>query len=95
MDDFGLKENVIDFIVKQARDLQMDSVILFGSRANGTYANKSDIDLAIRGQRYHDFVEVIDECCPTLLSFDFIDLSANISDELRRRIDDEGVTLYG
>lgn len=39
MDDFGLKQNVIDFIVKQARDLQMDSVILFGSRANGTYAN--------------------------------------------------------
>lgn len=94
MNAFGLKDEVLAFIVDAAKDCDMSEVILFGSRAKGTFSEKSDIDLAVSGNRYHDFIETVDEECPTLLEFDFIDMSRGISEELRHRIEKEGVVLY-
>lgn len=95
MNQFGLKETVLDFIMNASRDLGMDEVILFGSRATGRYVEKSDIDLAISGARRRDFQELLDEKCPTLLQFDFVDLSQELNPGFRSRIDSEGVKLYG
>lgn len=92
---FGLKDEVVDFIANAAYTTEMGTVILFGSRATGCYSDKSDIDLAVLGPRLHDFEEALEERCPTLLTFDIIDLSKDISEELKRRIDKEGVKLYG
>ena len=92
---FGLKPEVLDFIIDQARANEMDEIMIFGSRANGTYSSKSDIDLAIRGTSKHDFIQAMEEECPTLLEFDFIDLSNPISDSLRKRIESEGIRIYG
>ena len=94
MNAFGLKDDVLDFIIDAARKCDMSEVILFGSRAKGDFSPKSDIDLAISGNALHSFKEALEEDCPTLLSFDFIDLATNISDSLRSRIDAEGVVLY-
>ena len=92
---FGLRDTVLDFIKESAERNGLTKVVLFGSRAKGTYREKSDIDLAIEGGRISDFEYDIEERCPTLLSFDFIDLSNDLSDGLARRIQDEGVVLYG
>ena len=95
MSSFGLKDEVVDFIVDAARLNGMSKVVLFGSRARGNYSEKSDIDLAIAGQGMHGFMESVEDHCPTLLSFDFIDLSKDISRDLQRRIAEEGVVIYG
>ena len=95
MNEFGLKKDVIDFIVNTADKMDISHVVLFGSRAKNTYSLKSDIDLAVLGCDYHRYVEALEERCPTLLSFDCIDLRDEISDSLRRSIEREGVILYG
>ncbi len=95
MNVFGLKDEAVAFIVEAAGKCGMSEVVLFGSRARGDYSEKSDIDLAVSGGRYHDFVEMLDEHCPTLLEFDFVNLSNSLSEELRGRIAEEGVRIYG
>ena len=95
MNAFGLKDNVLAFIIDTAKECEMSEVILFGSRAKGNFTQKSDIDLAVSGERFHDFIEALDESCPTLLSFDFVNLSEPLSDEFSKRITEEGVRIYG
>ncbi len=95
MNAFGLKDDVLAFIIDAAKECDMSEVILFGSRAKGNFTQKSDIDLAISGERFHDFVETLDENCPTLLMFDFVNLSNPLSDEFSKRIFEEGVRIYG
>lgn len=92
---FGLSDKVAAFIVDKARELDMREVVLFGSRARGDYSDKSDIDLAISGDDIHAYQELLEDHCPTLLMFDFIDLSKEISPSLRSKITSEGVLLYG
>lgn len=94
MNAFGLKDDVTDFIVEKAKSFGMAKVVLFGSRAKGTFSAKSDIDLAVSGDSALAFKEVIEEECPTLLMFDIVDMSNDISTKLRNRIEEEGVVLY-
>lgn len=47
MDAYGLREEVTAFIIEKARECGIAKVVLFGSRACGRFAEKSDIDLAI------------------------------------------------
>lgn len=95
MNAFGLKDEVLAFIIDAAKEYDMSKVILFGSRAKGSFSPKSDIDIAISGERYHDFTEALDERCPTLLSFDFVNLSNPLSEGFAKRISEEGVRIYG
>lgn len=95
MNAFGLKDDVLAFIIDSAKECGMSEVILFGSRAKGSFTQKSDIDLAASGECFHDFAEALDERCPTLLSFDLVNLSNPISDGLSKRISEEGVRIYG
>lgn len=95
MGRFGLRDEVVSFIVDAAQAHGIEQLVLFGSRATGRFSEKSDIDLALSGGRVHDFEGALEEGCPTLLSFDFIDLSEAIAPELRERICAEGVSLYG
>ncbi len=49
---FGLPETVIENIIKVFQlESNVESVILFGSRAKGNYKNGSDIDIAIKGSK--------------------------------------------
>ena len=94
MGRFGLRDEVVSFIVDAARTHGIDELVLFGSRATGSFSNKSDIDLAFSGGHIRDFEAALEEECPTLLSFDFIDLADDIAPALRERIREEGVSLY-
>ncbi len=95
MTSYGLREDVISFIRDSAQQNDMEEVILFGSRARGDFSEKSDIDLAVRGDCVRSYEEELDERCPTLLCFDFVNLANNPSEALTTRIQEEGVTLYG
>ncbi len=95
MNEFGLRQEVLDFIVEAARSNRLEKVILFGSRATGGFHDKSDIDLALLGSDLGAFKEAMEDECPTLLEFDLIDLSADIGAAIRNRIASEGVLLYG
>ena len=69
-------------------------VVLFGSRARGTHTERSDIDLAVSGGDFETFYWNIKEQAHSLLTFDVIDLDSGISDELKKEIERDGITLY-
>lgn len=91
----GISQRVLGEIIDIARLCEVSKVVLFGSRARGDYREKSDIDLAIYGcEDMLEFREKIEETW-TLLSFDLIDMSQkDLSLELKRNIENEGVVLY-
>ena len=85
---------LIEIILAQARRLDLDRVILFGSRARGDHREHSDIDLAVTGADVGRFQFYLDEYAPTLLKFDVIDLSRPLAPELLSSIRKDGIILY-
>lgn len=69
-------------------------VILFGSRAKGTHTERSDIDLAVSGGDFDGFYWDIMENTHSLLSFDLINLDSQVSDELKKEIERDGILIY-
>lgn len=90
----NVPERVLREIVSFARRHQIEKVILFGSRAKGTYTKRSDIDLAASGGDLNGFYWDLKENIHSLLSFDIVELDGNISDELKKEIERDGVLLY-
>lgn len=91
---FGLKDNLLKQIIDLAKQHNIKKLILFGSRARGDFKKKSDIDLAVLGDNIGGFASDIDEMTDTLLKYDIIDLSYQLSDELLKNIENEGIILY-
>ena len=90
----GIKPEVINEMIDLAKRFGVHKVILFGSRARGTFQEKSDIDLAVSGGDYAQFRLAVEEETSTLLKFDVVDLDKNASEELRTVIKKEGIVLY-
>ena len=90
----NVPERVLREIVSFARRHQIEKVILFGSRAKGTHTKRSDIDLAASGGDFNGFYWDLKENIHSLLSFDIEELDGNISDELKKEIERDGVLLY-
>lgn len=94
MQEIGIKEQVLEEICELARLHQIEKVILFGSRARGTFQKTSDIDLAVSGGDKILFSLDVEEKTSTLLTYDIVDLDATIQENLRRAIEKEGILLY-
>lgn len=90
----GIKEQVQAEICRFAEHYQVDQVVLFGSRARGDYHRASDIDLAVWGGRVARFAVDVDEKTSTLLKYDVVDMSQDVSEDLRDSIRREGRVLY-
>lgn len=90
----GIKQNVLQAIIKLAKDNDVRKLILFGSRARGDYQERSDIDLAFYGGNSSRFILEVDEETPTLLQFDVLDLDKPIQAELLESIKREGMVIY-
>ena len=90
---YGLKPTVIDEIISAAQRNGVQKLILFGSRAKGTYSRVSDIDLGVYGGNVREFYAEAEETVPTLLRFDVIDMGRPLSPDFRKQIE-EGVVLY-
>jgi len=92
----NLENRLIDEIINIAsKYINIDKVILFGSRARGDNEPKSDIDLAIYAEgSISEFIEDIEMNTHTLLEYDFSDMRA-VSDEcFIEQIRKEGITIY-
>ncbi|MBO6305754.1 MAG: nucleotidyltransferase domain-containing protein [Selenomonadaceae bacterium] len=89
-----LKENVKLNIQELAKKHELKKVLLFGSRARGDNADRSDIDLAVIGDNSLFFAEDLENSLETLLPFDVVDLGEPIGKELRKNIEREGIVLY-
>jgi predicted nucleotidyltransferase len=95
---FGLKEKHVDAInTCFAQYEAIDQVVLFGSRAKGTYKNGSDIDLSIVGNLTYDHLLKLENQLDDLLLPYKIDLSLKrqISNaDLIAHIDRVGKVFY-
>ena len=81
-------KKVYDEIIDFSKDIGVDKVVLFGSRARGNNLEKSDIDIAVYGCK--NFLKLkmkIDEELWSLLHVDIINMDdCNISQELINEI---------
>lgn len=69
-------------------------VILFGSRARGNHTERSDVDIAVSGGDFDAFYWDVKENTHSLLTFDIVNLDDSISDDLKKEIAKDGVTIY-
>ena len=90
----GIKQNVLQEIIRLAKENDVKKLILLGSRARGDYKERSDIDLAFYGGNSSQFILAVDEETPTLLQFDVLDLDTPIQAELQDSIKREGMVIY-
>lgn len=90
----NLPERVLKDISSIARKHSVTKVILFGSRARGTNTERSDIDIAVYGGDFDSFYWDIKENVHSLLIFDVIKADSSISEELKKEIEKDGVTIY-
>lgn len=81
-------------VVRFAEQAGVEKLILFGSRARGTFREMSDVDLAVFGGNFDQFYWNVQEKTWGLLRFDLIDLSRPISEELKKEIERDGVIIY-
>lgn len=77
---------------------EIQSVLLFGSRAHGDYHDLSDIDLAVKAPRLPEMkwlllAEQVENELDTLLKIDFV-LYDHASEALREQIDQCHQILY-
>lgn len=91
---YNLPERVLRNISSIARKHSVTKVILFGSRARGTNTERSDIDIAVYGGDFDSFYWDIKENVHSLLMFDVIEADSSISEELKKEIEKDGVTIY-
>lgn len=100
MSDTGLTENDLDVIVSAVAAFKsVQDLVLFGSRAKGSYKRGSDVDLALKGDEltYEDLVQIdleLNENRPLPYKFDVVDYHRLDNPELKSHIDRVGVNLY-
>lgn len=91
----GKEEKIFSEISGLAKQYGASKVVLFGSRARRTHHPKSDIDLAVYDcTNFRDFSFSVDEKTMTLLQFDIVNMNADISEELRKEIERDGIIIY-
>lgn len=93
-----MKYNIPDHVLREIRMYaeknNIEKIILFGSRARGTNGERSDIDIAVTGGDFDSFYWNMEEDVHTLLMFDVVELDRGISEELKKEIERDGVTIY-
>ena len=92
--DTGIKPKVLEQISNHAKECGIHKVILFGSRARGTFHRDSDIDLAVSGGNIDFFRLTVEEETDTLLAYDVVNLDRTSNEELLDVIRKEGVIIY-
>lgn len=90
---YNLPERVFREIVYFAKKHGIHKIVLLGSRARGTYTERSDVDIAVYGGDFDSFYWDIKERIHSLLTFDIID-GNKITAELKNEIERDGVVLY-
>jgi predicted nucleotidyltransferase len=85
-----LLRNIVEVIVRRAHPVK---ILLFGSRARGSYTSTSDIDIAVDCGGDDFIVQAMEEEIRTLLKLDIVHLH-RLNKQLRDEIAAEGIVLY-
>lgn len=97
---YGLLDYDIEYILKAMNQFkEIDTAILFGSRAMGNYKKGSDIDIAVCGEKITDSVilrlnDLLNEVYPLPYFFDVLHYEEISNPNLIQHIDSEGKILY-
>ncbi|MBP9743127.1 MAG: nucleotidyltransferase domain-containing protein [Burkholderiales bacterium] len=96
---FGLKNGDLAIIIQVLRQYpEIETAIIFGSRAKGNYKNGSDIDIALKGnisfRTIADCKFMLDEETILPYRFDLLDYNTLKNEELKAHIDRVGVVFY-
>lgn len=86
-------EDITVLLKPFAEKHNLDALILFGSRAQGCNAERSDIDLAVSGGDYLSFKHDVMDNARTLLMFDIVNYNT-ASERLKGEIDRYGKFIY-
>ncbi len=95
----GLSAQEIQIISNVCRQFpNIESVILFGSRAMGNFKNGSDVDLAVVGNIDHAtlnrFKSLLENDIPIPYFFDVIDYASIENKDLKTHVDQYGKIIY-
>ena len=91
---YNIPERIIKEISLFSRKSGVRKVILFGSRARGDCTERSDVDLAVCGGDFDEFYWDVRENVHSLLTFDIVNFDFGISEDLKKEIERDGVTIY-
>lgn len=94
--DFGLPEKTVNELIEYFKSKpEIEKVVIYGSRAKGTYRIGSDIDFAIWSDKetLSGISLELDEL-PTPYMFDVINYKTLTHDKLKNNIDNEGKVFY-
>ena len=96
----ALIRRVNNFVVTRlSAEREIDRIRIFGSRARGDSDSRSDFDFAVEapGMEPRHWLrltaEIIDNA-PTLCGIDLLRVTDTTPEALRRKIDEEGVTIF-
>ena len=95
--NFGLPERTINELLDYFKSKpEIEKVLIYGSRAKGTYKNGSDIDFAVwtddSKNSYRISWELDD--LPTPYMFDVTDYKTLTHEGLKNSIDNDGILFY-
>lgn len=97
---YGLLEQDIQYILKAIQTFEeIESAILFGSRAMGNNKKGSDVDIAIRGKKVTDQIifqldDLLNEVYPLPYFFDIVHFEKITNQNLVEHIKTYGKILY-
>lgn len=98
---YGLLEQDLFHICDAAAEIEeITEVVLFGSRAKGTYLQGSDVDISIKGENVThttvlSLLDELNEVRPLPYFFDVVDYNSLSADEpIRQHIDRVGIVLF-
>lgn len=94
--EFGLPERTMNELLDYFKSKpEIEKVVIYGSRAKGTYRNGSDIDFAIWSDNESISGIAIDlDDLPTPYKFDVINYKTLIHQGMKNSIDNEGKIFY-
>lgn len=96
-DKFGLPERTVNELLNYfSKKTEIEKVLIYGSRAKGTYSNGSDIDFAIWTDA-HDKISTIEnelEDLPTPYKFDVTDYKTLKHQGMIDSINADGILFY-
>jgi predicted nucleotidyltransferase len=87
-------EEIIDETIEKCKAYDAESVILFGSRAKGTYTPRSDIDIAVSGVSDIESLRESLDSIPTLYTIDLVNLDTCKNNLLLEDIAEYGCQIY-
>lgn len=97
MNKFGLPQRTIDDLLNYfSSRVDVDKVVIYGSRAKGTFHNGSDIDFAVWSDNPDASFKIAAELdeLPTPYKFDVVNYEFLSHDGMKNSIDQDGVLFY-